>query len=574
MATKATIDVAALGITWQANTTYRIALDEGFYQEEGNLFQPNLANANLKSFTTNASGPTIASTSPADNATGVENNTFVEIVFDRPVSSFESSTLTLRKTSDNTVVKTFNLPADFQNISSTTKRLNVTGVLEANTAYHFLGSIITRDADNFAQNTTYSSPSQFNFTTADATFPDLRANLSSTATIFAAVGFTKQFSATLAVSSSVNLKLYPMRLYPPSYGEYAAISGTKAILGSYSNEIHIYDLNIIGGDKLFTVSTTGVEDVDITDNLAIAGAPFQGTGGRAYIINTNTGNIAYTLENPNAFGTTSGDQFGNSVAISSSYALVGALAEDETGATNSGKVYVFNPSTGALTRTIDNPAASNKEFDIFGKSLAVSGDLAIIGSSGVGDGGGNNSGVAYIYNLSTGNLVHTLTNPNAFGTSAGDQFGHSVAISGSYAIVGAPFEDDADGTSSGKAYVYNTSTGALLYTLNNPNPFGTSASDLFGEAVAISGSYALVGARNEDESLKADAGKAYLYNLTNGSLVHTFNNPLDRTNDDKSLFGIDVGISNDLVIIHSANLGIVGGTTSLNIAFVYKISEL
>jgi hypothetical protein len=54
----------------------------------------------------------------------------------------------------------------------------------------------------------------------------------------------------------------------------------------------------------------------------------------------------------------------------------------------------------------------------------------------------------------TTKLVHTLDNPNAYDTSADDRFGISVAISGNYAIVGAYFEDDSDGTSSGKAYMF------------------------------------------------------------------------------------------------------------------------
>ena len=53
------------------------------------------------------------------------------------------------------------------------------------------------------------------------------------------------------------------------------------------------------------------------------------------------------------------------------------------------------------------------------------------------------------------NLWRTLNNPNAYGTSAEDQFGYSVAISGNYAIVGAYYEGDAGGLGSGKAYIFN-----------------------------------------------------------------------------------------------------------------------
>ena len=61
-------------------------------------------------------------------------------------------------------------------------------------------------------------------------------------------------------------------------------------------------------------------------------------------------------------------------------------------------------------------------------------------------------------------------------------------------------EDDAGGTSSGKAYIFNVTSGALVHTLDNPNAYSTSASDYFGYSVAISGNSAIVGAYGEDDA--------------------------------------------------------------------------
>jgi hypothetical protein len=119
----------------------------------------------------------------------------------------------------------------------------------------------------------------------------------------------------------------------------------------------------------------------------------------------------------------------------------------------------------------------------------------------------------YIFNVSTGALLHTLDNPNPYGTSAGDRFGEVVGISGNYAIVGSQFEDDAGGTSSGKAYIFNVSTGALLQTIDNPNAYGTSADDNFAKSVAISGNYAIVGAYDEDDAGGTGSGKVYVYTV-------------------------------------------------------------
>ena len=57
--------------------------------------------------------------------------------------------------------------------------------------------------------------------------------------------------------------------------------------------------------------------------------------------------------------------------------------------------------------------------------------------------------------FTSASLLHTLHNPNAYGTSANDYFGWAVAISGNLAVIGARYEDDAGGTDSGKVYLYN-----------------------------------------------------------------------------------------------------------------------
>ena len=101
-----------------------------------------------------------------------------------------------------------------------------------------------------------------------------------------------------------------------------------------------------------------------------------------------------------------------------------------------------------------------------------------------------------------------LNNPGAYG----DNFGHSVAISNNYFIGGAPYANGA-GSDSGKAYIFDVTTGSLLQTLNNPNAYSTDATDYFGRSVAISGNRVVVGAHGEDDAGGTDSGKAYIYTL-------------------------------------------------------------
>ena len=321
-------------------------------------------------------------------------------------------------------------------------------------------------------------------------------------------------------------------------------------------------------------------NVSISGNYAIVGAYNEddagGLGsGKAYIFNTTTGVLLHTLNNPNAYGTPADDSFGSYLDISGNYAIVGAYNEDDAGGLGSGKAYIYNVTTGALVHTLNNPNAyDTSAFDFFGIDVAISGNYAIVGAYFEDDAGGSISGKAYIFNVSSGTLVHTLNNPNAYGTPADDSFGSYLGISGNYAIVGASREDDAGGLSSGKAYIYNVTTGALFRTLNNPNAYGISSNDLFGNSVAISGDYAIVGAPNEDDAAGINSGKAYIFNVTTGALLHTLNNPNPVGTSSDDSFGISVAISGNYVIVGAYREDNLGGSafSSSGKAYIYNVT--
>ena len=320
--------------------------------------------------------------------------------------------------------------------------------------------------------------------------------------------------------------------------------------------------------------------VDIDGDYAIVGAWFQNTAaGNAYIYNVTTGALVYTLNNPNTFGSASFDYFGRSVAISGSYAIVGAYGEDAVGS-NSGRAYIYNVTTGTLVHTLTDPNPFGTGIsDNFGYSVDISGSYAIVGAWGEDASASlyQQAGKAYIYNVTTGALVYTLNNPNAYGIGRDDNFGLAVAISGSYAIVGAPYEDDtgtlvaANTNESGKAFIYNVTTGTLVHTLNNPNAYGTTDNDLFGYSVAISGSYAIVGTYLEDDAGGTSSGKAYIYNVTTGALVYTLNNPNTYGTSVSDRFGVSVAISESYAIVGAWGEGDAGGTSS-GVAYVYDLS--
>ena len=148
--------------------------------------------------------------------------------------------------------------------------------------------------------------------------------------------------------------------------------------------------------------------------------------------------------------------------------------------------------------------------DSFGLAVAISDNYAIVGAP-FEDVGGTSSGSVYIFSTSTGGLLHTLTNPNAYGTVVSDQFGQAVAISNNYAIVGAPLEDDAAYLGNGKAYIFSPSTGSFIATLNDPNIRTAGLNDSFGYSVAISDTYGLVGAPGESDKANTVPGRGVAY---------------------------------------------------------------
>jgi hypothetical protein len=223
-----------------------------------------------------------------------------------------------------------------------------------------------------------------------------------------------------------------------------------------------------------------------------------------------------------------GDQFGNSVSLSGTLALIGAPSDD-TGAANAGSAYLFNTTTGNLLKTFNNPTP--EDDDSFGNSVSLSGTSALIGAP-FDNTGAQYAGSAYLFDATTGTLLKTFNNPTP---AISDSFGYSVSLSGTLALIGAPY-DNTSASDEGSAYLFDTTTGNLLKTFNNPSP---QLSDNFGYSVSLSGTSALIGAYG-DNTGASGAGSAYLFNTTTGNLLQTFNNPSPQLSDN---FGYSVSLS-------------------------------
>ena len=236
------------------------------------------------------------------------------------------------------------------------------------------------------------------------------------------------------------------------------------------------------------------------------------------------------------------DNFGESVSISGDYAIVGARLEDE-GGTNAGAAYIFNRSGESWLQQAKITASDAQAGDYFGHSVSISGDYAIVGAF-LEDTGGSNAGAAYIFYRS-GTSWSQQAKITASDAQADDSFGYSVSISGDYAIVGAKTEDEG-GSNAGAAYIFYRS-GASWSQQAKITASDAEENDELGESVSISGNYAIVGAWHED-SLGTNAGAAYIFHRSGESWSQqTKITASDAQGTD--LFGESVYISGDYAII-------------------------
>ena len=134
------------------------------------------------------------------------------------------------------------------------------------------------------------------------------------------------------------------------------------------------------------------------------------------------------------------------------------------------------------------------------------------------------------------------------GLTEDDQFGASVAISGAYAVVGAPSFDNDTGEAVGAAYVFRR-TGTSWSAGEPLTPDATSVEeDLFGRSVAISGAYAVVG-KLQGIGLFGLPGRAYLFHRTDtDEWVHTSFEPA-AADPLRREFGDAVAIDESTVVV-------------------------
>ena len=239
------------------------------------------------------------------------------------------------------------------------------------------------------------------------------------------------------------------------------------------------------------------------------------------------------------------DNLGASVGMSGDYAMVGVPNDDTDDGRNAGSLQVFFRSETGWVQHQKLNASDAVGGDQFGTTLAMSGDYAIVGAPRKDD-VGNNSGAAYIFTRQGTEWVEQakLIAPDA---RAGDYFGISVAIDGDTALVGGhrvnkPMAD------AGSVYVFERLGNSWIQTAWLTAPDATRFA-YFGFSVGIDEDTAIIGAIRDDEA-GSDAGAAYVF-VRNGIQWIFQEKLLGNNTEAEDNFGYAVDVDGDFAIVAS-----------------------
>ncbi|MGE0480932.1 MAG: immunoglobulin domain-containing protein [Phycisphaerae bacterium] len=215
--------------------------------------------------------------------------------------------------------------------------------------------------------------------------------------------------------------------------------------------------------------------------------------------------------------TQANDQFGAAVALSGDTALIGAYHDNNTGGQFAGAAYVFDRTVNIWTQSQKILAADAREFDVFGWSVAIDADIAVVGTPSGDSATVADCGAAYLYQRTAG-VWAPLAKRTAADAAASDFFGRSVAIRGDLIVVGAYGHEDPGGNDTGAAYVLERQGGAWPQTARL-RAFDPADSDWFGWSVAIDNGRVLIGAPRDDVA-GSESGSAYVYEKFGGQWLH------------------------------------------------------
>jgi hypothetical protein len=203
--------------------------------------------------------------------------------------------------------------------------------------------------------------------------------------------------------------------------------------------------------------------------------------------------------------TAAGDRVGDAVSIAGDVVVVGAYGDDER-ANAAGAAHVFRHNGSAWVQAAKLTASDGREDDWFGRAVAAGSDVVVVGAYHA-DPKGDRSGAAYVYRAGETGWFEEQKLVASNGAPS-DLFGYSVAVSGQTLLVGGP-ENEGLLDNVGSAYVYGFDGAGWIEQAALAVP-GNAAGDQYAYALALFEGTALIGAYYGPDGHGDRSGAAYV----------------------------------------------------------------
>ncbi|SNR15294.1 hypothetical protein [Tenacibaculum jejuense] len=313
------------------------------------------------------------------------------------------------------------------------------------------------------------------------------------------------------------------------------------------------------------------ERVVIDGNIAVTVSRSNGEAAGKVYVYTNDGSGNWSQQTIlTASDSFAGDNFGSSIALQGNYLVVGASAQTNSSAVDTGAAYLFEYD-GSSTWTevaIFEPSDGSSD-DRFGVSASIEGNMVLIGARN-----GSVGGCAYLYeNDGTGTFTYTETKlePQVQSNYSGARFGHDVLIKNGRAYVSGPYDYSSVGNASaGSVQVWDQANDGTW--LRTHRLRGTLTNETFGWSIDVEGDYLAIGAMKFETSSTSTAneGRVYVYKADiNGDYLDS--NRVMIQNTDKDSFadqrlGTDVAIENGFLYVGTWG----DGKTNGDAVYIFK----
>lgn len=301
--------------------------------------------------------------------------------------------------------------------------------------------------------------------------------------------------------------------------------------------------------------------VGVSSDVIVLGAPganapeFQSGAAHVFRYNPDSPKWEYETTLTASDGEAS-DIFGFSVSIDGDVILIGARDDENDGVSQSGSAYVFryDPDTSGWIEEAKLTDPNTEERDLLGVSVAISGDVALIGAHGNDDAGGG-TGAAFVFRYDRKREGSWVLEQQlqAFDAQWLAWFGLSVSLVQDVALIGAP----QLGSQIGAAYVmrYDGERWVHEAKLLASNPVGPFPQ--MGSSVSMSGDglTALAGALHDNEAGN-QAGSAHLFR-SNGKSWPEIEKFTALETDSGDSFGSSVSLSDGTAVIKGGGKGYI-----------------